>query len=68
MRLLNDVFQPLVDDPRNTYNAAPEALRPLIDAENAVISKTVNMAVYRVGMATDQDTYEVGGESFLLVN
>jgi glutathionyl-hydroquinone reductase len=35
----------------------PEALRPEIDAINAVVYETVNNGVYRSGMATSQEAY-----------
>jgi putative glutathione S-transferase len=41
----------------NGTDLYPEALRPEIDAINAVVYETVNNGVYRSGMATSQDAY-----------
>src|SRR5580692_12169463 len=41
----------------NGTDLYPEALRPEIDAINAVVYETVNNGVYRSGMATSQEAY-----------
>jgi glutathionyl-hydroquinone reductase len=55
IRIFNSVFDAAGASQGDYY---PEALRPEIDAINAVVYETVNNGVYRCGFATTQAAYE----------
>jgi glutathionyl-hydroquinone reductase len=55
IRMFNSAFDDIGAVAGDYY---PEALRPEIDAINAVIYETVNNGVYRCGFATTQAAYE----------
>ena len=55
MRMFNSEFDRLTDSTLDLY---PLALRPAIDALNAVIYEEINNGVYRAGFATSQRAYE----------
>jgi putative glutathione S-transferase len=55
LRMMNSGFGSLARNPIDLY---PEALRPAIDALNAVVYEKLNNGVYRCGFATTQIAYE----------
>lgn len=55
IRMLNNAFDAWG---RSDLDFCPEALRPEIDAVNALVYENVNNGVYRAGFATSQDAYE----------
>lgn len=62
IRMLNTAFDAWGDARVDFY---PEALRPEIDAVNALVYPAINNGVYRAGFATTQEAYEEAfGELF----
>jgi putative glutathione S-transferase len=55
IRMLNGAFDAFTDERADYY---PQALRPEIDAINAIVYDNVNNGVYRTGFATTQNAYE----------
>lgn len=58
MRIFNTDFNELLDDKYRKIDMYPEALRSMIDSNNAFIQDMVNDAPYRAGFATAQDVYD----------
>ena len=55
IRMFNSAFDSLTGNQLDYY---PEALRPEIDAVNALVYHNINNGVYKTGFATSQSAYE----------